>query len=329
MLPNNIIETYIRARAPRDQRDRVPLDRVSLSYQSNANQIGSHNERVLTWFKSTTRSLRAENEFDFIGELNAKERRQAHWRALTNQMSSLGGLDRVAFAWLPTDLKLDTKKEPEGVVAATRISATNLTARLEKVLKSPAYTNFVGLDEQTYSFSEDERELILKRGTKLFEELEEAVLARVLRSYENAPRDLGLEAFGVLGDDDVVSQLEKRIVELAKFVIMARKDDERIKGQVDKAYVEVVEFKYEHETRMAAAKALNDKTGSFPAWAKEAKGSLNKALKDEVEAALNIKNFKDFKDSMLSRPLREWYLRQQEILKLLPPTKPDADEEKK
>ncbi|HAV64245.1 MAG TPA: hypothetical protein DCY13_17995, partial [Verrucomicrobiales bacterium] len=64
---------------------------------------------------------------------------------------------------------------------------------------------------------------------------------------------------------------------------------------------------------------------------KEAKGSLNKALKDDVEAALNIANFKSFKDSMLSRPLREWYLRQQELLKLLPPTRDDEkkEEEKK
>ena len=34
-------------------------------------------------------------------------------------------------------------------------------------------------------------------------------------------------------------------------------------------------------------------------------------------------NFKEFKDSMLSRTLREWYLKQQDILQLLPP-KPGA-----
>jgi hypothetical protein len=320
-LPNNVIETFIRARAPRDPRDRVPLERVNLSYRMYANQIGSRNDRILTWFKASTRSLKVENQFDTVSDLNEKERYQAHWRALTNQIEKLGGLDRVAFAWLPADLKMEVKKEPEGTAAAGKISATNLTARLEKLLKSPAYTNFVGLDDKKYSFTGDEQKLILERGKKLFEALEEAVLARVLKSYENAPRDLELEAFGVLGDDDVVSQLEKRIEELAKYVIMARNDSQRIKGKVDKAYVEVAEFKFEQETRLAAAKALNDKTGSFPAWAKEAKGSLNKTLKDEVEGALNIGNFKDFKDSMLSRPLREWYLRQQEILKLLPPTK--------
>jgi hypothetical protein len=150
----------------------------------------------------------------------------------------------------------------------------------------------------------------------------------VLKSYENAPRDLGVSAFSVLGDDDVVSQLEKRIIELARHVITAKHETERIKGKVDKSHVEVVEFKYDYETRLAAAKALNDKTGSFTAWAMEAKGDLNKALKDDVEAALNIANFKSFQDSMLSRPLREWFLRQQEILKLLPPKreapKPDA-----
>lgn len=327
-IPNNVIETYIRAKAPRDPRDRVPLERVSLSFRTYANQIGSHLDRVLAWYKASTRSLKVENQFDFIGDLNERERHQAHWLALTNQIEKLGGVDRLAFAWLPADLKVETKKEPEGVVAAPRVAATNLTARLAKLLQSPAYTNFVGLDEQRYTFTADEQKLIIERGTKMFAELEEAVLARVLKSYENAPRDLGLSAFDVLGDDDVVSQLEKRVIEFARLVIMAKDDKKLIKGKVDKSIVEVVDYKYDYETRLAAAKALNDKTGSFTAWAMEAKGDLNKALKDDVEAALNIANFKSFQDSMLSRPLREWFLRQQEILKLLPPKreapKPDT-----
>jgi len=327
-IPNNVIETYIRARAPRDPRDRVPLERVSLSHRTYANQIGSHLDRVLAWYKAATRSLKVENQFDFIGDLNERERYQAHWGALTNQMDKLGGVDRLAFAWLPVDLKVETKKEPEGVAAAPKVVATNLTARLAKLLQSPAYTNFVGLDEQKYTFTADEQKLIIERGTKMFTELEEAVLARVLKSYENAPRDLGVSAFDVLGDDDVVSQLEKRIIEFARLVILAKDDKKVIKGKVDKSIVEVIDYKYDYETRLAAAKALNDKTGSFTAWATEAKGDLNKALKDDVEAALNSANFKSFQESMLSRPLREWYLKQQEILKLLPPKKeppkPDA-----
>ena len=39
---------------------------------------------------------------------------------------------------------------------------------------------------------------------------------------------------------------------------------------------------------------------------------------------LNIKHFKQFDEKMLSRPLREWYERQQAILKLLPPAKPGS-----
>lgn len=319
-LPNNVIEIFIRARAPRDPRDRVPLERVNLSFRGYANQIGASHDRVLNWFRASTRSLRVENQFDYIGELNERERQIQHWQALTNQMDRLGGLDRVVFAWMPAELKLETKKEPEAVLAAQKISATNLAARLEKLLKSPAYANFVGLDEKKYSFTEAEQKIIIERSKKLFTELEEAVLARVLKTYENAPRDLALKAFGTVGDDDVVDQLEKRIIELAKHVVTARDETKRVKGRVDKSNVEVVEFKFEQDTRIAAAKALSDKTGSFTAWATDAKSALNKSLKEEVDAALNIGNFKAFKDSMLSRPLREWYLRQQEILKLLPST---------
>jgi hypothetical protein len=81
----------------------------------------------------------------------------------------------------------------------------------------------------------------------------------------------------------------------------------------------VTEFKYDQETRLAAARALSDGIGSFRGWSVDAKGDLNKQLKDEVEGELNIQNFKDFQESMLSRPLREWYLDQESILALLPP----------
>ena len=81
-------------------------------------------------------------------------------------------------------------------------------------------------------------------------------------------------------------------------------------------------FKYDQETRVAAAKMLNEKTGSFKGWADDAKSDLNAALKKQVEEALNIAHFKDFQVSLLSRPLREWYQQQQELLQLLPVAPP-------
>jgi hypothetical protein len=140
-------------------------------------------------------------------------------------------------------------------------------------------------------------------------------------------RDLSLKANGELAEDDAVAQLDKRIIELSKAVLLAKDDDKRLKGKVAKANVEVVEYKYEHATRLAAAKALGDKAGSYTGWSKEAKGELNKKLKAEVDGALNIDQFKSFEESMLSRPLRQWYLEQKEILALLPPVK-STDSEK-
>ena len=45
---------------------------------------------------------------------------------------------------------------------------------------------------------------------------------------------------------------------------------------------------------------------------------IGQALKKEVDAALSVEHFKDFKASLLSRPLQEWYQEQQEILGMLP-----------
>jgi hypothetical protein len=321
-LPHALIERFIAARAPRDPRDAFPVESVNLSVTATATQLASHLADAWQWFQANARSLAVENQFDFIGELNERERRAAHLKVLQEDIDKLGGLDRVVFSVLPAPLSLDLKKEPEGVDAAQKLDAAGLVARLEKLLASPAYTNFVGLDEKRYSFTEAEKKVIIERGRRFFRELEEAVLRQVLARLENAPRDLAREANDVLPDDDLVAQFERRIIELAKHVVLAKEDSKRIRGKIDRAFIEVADFKYEQETRLAAAKALNDKTGSYRAWATDAKGDLNKALKDDIDAALNIVNLKEFRDSQLTRPLREWYLRQQDLLGLLPPKPP-------
>lgn len=317
-LPNSLIERFIAARAPRDSRDRIPLTQVNLSVRGYASGLVGPWSRMLRWFEADTRSLKVENDFEFIGDLNRKERHKAHWDYLVKQIETLGGLDRTLFALLPVDWKLEMKKHPDSVQMVEKLDVSALTARLKKLLDSPAYTEFVGLDNEKYSFTDEEKALILERGTQLFEELELEVIYQACQRLENAQRDLGREALGGVGDSDLIAQMEKRLIELARRVILAKDDKKRIKGQVTRSYVEVVDFKYKHSTRLAAARMLNDRVGSFRGWALDAKADLNKSLKGEVDNALNIPNLKEFKESMLSRALREWYLQQQDILQLLP-----------
>jgi hypothetical protein len=323
LLPNNVIERFIAARAPQNPHDRIPLEQVIFNYTATANEIAGQFVNALIWFKADTRSLRVENQFDYVGEMNLKERQQAHWKFLNLQIEKLGGVDRALFSELPAEYKLDLKDEPAEMPIVQRLSAGNLTARLEKLLVSTNYAVFVGLDDKKYSFTKEERELIVQRGKKYFEELEKELVKQICLKLENAPRDLGTEAAGALGEEDIVAKLELRIIEVAKFVITARSETNRITGRIDKSYVEVPEYKYDHETRLAAAKALNERTGSFKGWADDAKGDLNGQLKKQVEEAMNIAHFKDFKVSLLSRPLREWYQQQQEILQLLPASPPN------
>ena len=322
LLPTSVIERFISARAPQNPLDRLPLEQVSLNYTATAGEIAGQFVKSLIWFKADTRSLRVENAFDYIGDLNLKERQSAHWKYLKTQIEQLNGVDRALFSALPVEFKLELKDEPAGMPIVQRLSATNLTARLEKLLGSTNYAVFVGLDDKKYSFTKEERELILERGKKYFAELEKELVKQVCLKLETAPRNLGTEADGAIGEEDIVAKLEQRIIEVAKSVITARSETNRVIGKVDKSYVQVPEYKYEHETRLAAAKALNEKTGSFKGWADDAKSELNGQLKKQVEEAMNIDHFKDFKVSLLSRPLREWYQQQQEILQLLPVAPP-------
>ncbi len=106
-------------------------------------------------------------------------------------------------------------------------------------------------------------------------------------------------------------------------MIVAKSETNRLDGKLDQSYVSVPLFKYDQDTRVAAAKMLGEKNGSFKGWSDDAKGDLNGQLKKAVENALGIDHFKDFKVSItLSRPLRDWYQQQQEILAMLPPSPP-------
>ena len=304
--------------------DRIALEDVNLNYVNYASQLANQFADILSWFRADVRSLRVENQFDFVGDLNRKDRLEAHLKYLNAQIEQLGGADRAVFSFLPLDLKLDLKAEPAGVPTIQRLSATNLMSKLEKVLNSSTYTNFVGLDERKYSFTKEEHDLILKRAKKFFEELEKEVIKQVCQRLTSAPRSLALEANGAAAEEDIVAKVEQRIIEMAKIVITAKEDDKRVEGKIDKGYVQVANFKYDQDTRLAAAKALDDKTGSFKGWAEDAKSELNTQLKNDVESELNLAHFKDFKVSLLSRSVREWYQKQQEVLALLPPAPGNA-----
>jgi hypothetical protein len=227
-------------------------------------------------------------------------------------------VDRAVFSFMPVDLKLDLKETPTNAAIVEALSATNLTARLERLLTNANYSTFVGLDNKKYSFTKEERDLIAKRGRKFFEELDKEVIRRVCQRLTKAPRDLDFEANGEVSDDDALAKLDQRIIHLAKHVITAQDQTNLIQGREDKAIVSVPHFKYDHATRMDAAKMLGPESGSYKGWADDAKSDLNVELKKEVDEALGLEHYKEFKPSVLSRPLQEWYQEQQEILALLP-----------
>jgi hypothetical protein len=239
---------------------------------------------------------------------------------LTNQIDQIGGVDRAIFSFMPVGLKLDLKQKdaPTNSPVVESLNATNLAGKLEHLLTNSNYSTFVGLDEKKYSFTKEERDLIVKRGKVFFDELDKEVIRRVCKRLTSAPRNLDIEANGEVSDDDALAKLDQRIIDLAKQVVTSQDTTNLIQGREDKSLVSVPHFKYDRDTRLDAAKMLGPESGSYKGWADEAKADLNTALKKEVDEALGLDHYKDFKASMLSRPLQEWYQEQQEILALLP-----------
>ena len=316
-LPNSLIEQFIAAKAPRDPRDKRPLEQLNLDPDRSLTRLSDAYGRLLSWFRAGRRSLKVEQHFPFVGPLNQKEVLRKHLVALNAQIDKLGGVDRALFAYLPVELKLELKGEPAGVDAVEKIDAKKLTDRLARLLESPDYTNFTGLDERPASFTKEDKDLILRRGRAFFEELEKGALKRFCQKLETARRDLGVQALEEVSEEDVVAKLERRIIDVAREVVLTRNEERRHKGKVDKATVEVADFRFDLETRSAAARMLSDGAGSFRNWCAEPRADIAKQLKENVDAALNLQNFREFKESTLSRTLRDWYLNQQSILALL------------
>lgn len=326
LLPSMIVERYILAKAPEDPRDAVPLEEVVLQPSAYVSQVTGSYRSLLQWFNARTRSLRIENRFDFVGELNRSERLNAHWDYLNDQLKRLGGVDRAAFGFLPVEMSLEMGEIEGDIQLIPSFEAAAMTAEIDRLLDSEPFQEFVGLDGNKYRFTDDEKKLIRERSEQLFSQMEKELVKALLPILGSAKRDLGVEALEKVSEDDVVAKLEKRIVDLAEAVIMKKDPSQRRKGTLNKAHVEVVEFYYDLETRSAAARMLADDAGSFSQWCSDARTKLNEQLEKEVNDSLNISQLKEFKTSQLSRPLRQWYLDQQSVLRLLPASRDSRSE---
>ncbi len=314
----SFIERFIAAKAPKDPRDQIPLERVNVSVSGIPGGVASGLRQALKWLNTSERSFKLESQLDFVGALTEEELLDLRWKSVNEQIKKIGGVDRLLASYMPFKLKLDLSKQPEGVVAPEKFSPESFVKAIEKKLSTPAYTEFIGLDDEKHSFTDEEKELILARAKEAAVLIEEQLIRSFFNVIANAKRDLGLAANGSVGDDDVIAKMESRIGEMARQTLLAKDESKRVKGKVGGAIVEVVDYKYSKETRLAASRALSGGSGSFPEWSREVQGSLHEALKNEVETALTIPLMKSFKTSMLSRSLRQWYLEQQEVLRTLP-----------
>jgi hypothetical protein len=318
-LPNSVIETFIDAKAPLDPRDAIPLEQVNLNPRFRAVMLSLDYGTVFDWFGASTRSLRLERDFPYVGPLNEEEIDKIRWEKLNEEVKKAGGVDRLVFSILPVEIPLSMSEAPQGITPPEKISAEKLSARLAELLESPAYSSFVGADGQTHSFTPEEKELIKARGKLFFETFEKEFLKLACQSLSRATRDLGVKATGAVGDDDIVAQMEKQVLALGKAIIMAKDTSKVRRGKVMTSIVEVHDYKYDLETRMAAAQMLNDGIGSYRSWSRDVRGQIGTELRGEVDGSLNAGALNGFNESKLTRQLRDWYLEQQQVLSMLPP----------
>jgi hypothetical protein len=319
-LPYDVVETFVSAKAPLDQRDLIPLEEVNLNTSRGLSNVSGSYSSVFRWFNSSLRSRRLEKDFTYTGTLNEQERLEKRYESLKEQVKKVGGPDRLGFSVLPIPLTLDLKPKVEGAVPGEKFSAVKLTEAVDKLLDSAAYNPFIGEDDKEHSFTDEEKKLIKERAKLYFEKLENDFLTRACSTLASMRRDIGVKAEEGVGDDvDDIAKIEKQIIAVAKVIISAKDPKKRVSGKLNKGLVVVEDYKYKMETRMAAARMLSDASGSHRAWAKAGRTAIHNALKADIDASLNVSNLKAFKSSQLSRRLRDWYDSNQALLRTIPP----------
>lgn len=300
-MPVAFVERFIAAKTMVDPRDRVEVADLPVSAFATARRLTNMLKEQLAWLDSSTRSAYIEKRFAFVNTTNAKEVDAATLDWVLAQIDEAGGVGPTFFALMGVPMV-----------------AHNWLGGLDTYLNELSTKGFVGANGEIASFTKEEIETIRERGTAYFAELNQKLLTMSMDAFSGAVLDREIDVDEVLTKDSTTLKIEEGLGKFAVSIITARSEDE-IAGTITNgpgktARIIVPLMAYSYETRMKAAKLLDQKIGGESlSWSVEARREATNKMKELIATTLG-KTFFEVKPMDLERPLRDWYLEHMEIL---------------
>lgn len=342
LVPSFIIETYIAAKAPMSPEEALPVKDVSLNPHSWANRTAQASLKLLELFDYQTRILQVESKYKGVLKLEEEEINDKKFLWLAKQIKEAGGLDKLLFSLYKntglfnfspivsksgeekmtlSELFSPRKEEKEEQEKPFDLSLPELwpqflIKRLDKLLQEDHMKEFIGLDGNTHTFSDEELQIIRERG-KTF------IIKFCNHLFEKNLSQLSKQSFASLipmenEDSNHLDLVEKRFLELADTVLMSRDKSKELKGhiQIDvnkNPQIIVNEPLFSNSLRKKTAELLHSHD-VYTEWCNS--DLLREQFNKNITLTLGA-DPKDIKLEMLSPQLRFWFLEEREIFQKL------------
>jgi len=283
-IPVLFAESFIHAKAAKDPRDRISLDKVNIDPGQLLETAGMFFTHLAQWLAPVTPSLTVNQMFPFIGPLNTDqvETKKQEW--VQRQVTEVGGVDQLIFALLP----------------ATDHAGYDFNGIGNKALEDYLNRSYVqsgtAEDGSSYSLSQDDIKLILGQGKTFFTQTEKSFMKSALQvlgmtKYQTTETPLSLE-------------IENRLGSLAEEIILSQPS--------------FGTFTYSIELRLLAVKVLDKKLGKALDWNQDNANRIKDKLVDVINKIMG-KPMAEVKLTDLSRVNREWFMEQSQVVDALSP----------
>ena len=265
--------------------------------------------------------LKIHRQYPFVNKLNRDLVRDSEFSYITQEVSRLGGLDKV-------------------LASPDADYAENGYVNFLKVLET--YKKGTAPNGEEYEFTADELKIIKKNikyvYAKLYKELKKEDLrikaGNLSEADAKAKKAGAKDISGPLADYEINMTLAEYLLEESKNSIFAQTGEyitseiefttkEKVEGKEKGGEVKNVKtvklpiFELDQDIRLAAAGLLGDGRSEAIDWAIYEKSQLTKQFKEIMKEAFKDVPYEKLKPEELPRPVAKWLLQNRAILKAI------------
>jgi hypothetical protein len=309
-LPDTVIEQFIAAKTPCDQRDQRPLNEVSLPLVQIAKQLSRLLAHQWAFLDAKSRVAAVEHLHPVVDAMSWETIAPESWNWVSAQVLEGGGVEKVFFPFLPLT---ESKTDP------AHSWITESSAKFETALNRLHKEGYRDSTGERHWFTDSELSEIRAAFSKFTQALSKRLLEESLEILVGVNVGAEKAALGFLKADSLSVKIEAALGQMANNLVLAESGAE-LRGKVKlgdfSPVVSVPRFRYRQKVREAATKLLLNKVGDSMEWSYLSRQELLKNLKKQLENSLAGK-LETLKIQNLERPLSSWLAEQRALIAIL------------